>query len=93
VALARTEGAKRRKVFYYFSGGAEEIAGKHCHRYAFSCAASPYTAMQVVVENYMKLNPGHKKWYLFVENALAHRRANTGRTGRLRGVWTSAEPT
>ena len=68
VALACTEVAKRRKVFYYFSGGTEEIAGKRCHRYAFNWAASPYTAMHVVVDNYMKLNPTHKKWYLFVND-------------------------
>jgi branched-chain amino acid transport system substrate-binding protein len=68
VALACTEVAKRRKVFYYFSGGTEEIAGKRCHRYGFNWAASPYTAMHVVVDNYMKLNPGHKKWYLFVSD-------------------------
>jgi branched-chain amino acid transport system substrate-binding protein len=68
VALACTEVAKRRKVFYYFSGGTEDIAGKRCHRYAFNWAASPYTAMHVVVDNYMKLNPGHKKWYLFVND-------------------------
>lgn len=66
VALACTEVAKRRKVFYYFSGGTEDIAGKRCHRYAFNWAASPYTAMHVVVDNYMKLNPTHKRWYLFV---------------------------
>jgi branched-chain amino acid transport system substrate-binding protein len=68
VALACTEVAKRRKVFYYFSGGTEEIAGKRCHRYGFNWAASPYTAMHVVVDNYMKLNPAHKKWYLFVSD-------------------------
>src|SRR5512132_1436220 len=34
IALACTEVAKRRKVFYYFSGGTEDIAGKRCHRYA-----------------------------------------------------------
>ena len=28
IALACTEVAKRRKVFYYFSGGTEDIAGK-----------------------------------------------------------------
>src|SRR3989442_12500479 len=66
VALACTEVAKRRKVFFYFSGGTEDIAGKRCHRYAFQWAASPYTAMHVVVDNYMKLNPTHKRWYLFV---------------------------
>jgi len=68
MALACTEVAKRRKVFYYFSGGTEDIAGKRCHRYAFNWAASPYTAMHVVVDNYMKLNPTHKRWYLFVSD-------------------------
>lgn len=66
IALACTEVAKRRKVFYYFSGGTEDIAGKRCHRYAFQWAASPYTAMHVVVDNYMKLHPTHKRWYMFV---------------------------
>jgi len=68
IALACTEVAKRRKVFYYFSGGTEDIAGKRCHRYAFNWAASPYTAMHVVVDNYIKLNPTHKKWYMFVND-------------------------
>src|SRR5262249_35974842 len=68
MALACTEVAKRRKVFYYFSGGTEEIAGKRCHRYGFNWAASPYTAMHVVVDNYMKLNPTHKRWYMFVSD-------------------------
>lgn len=68
VAVAVTEVAKRRKVFYYFSGGTEEIAGKRCHRYGFNWAASPYTAMHVVMDKYMELNPTHKKWYLFVSD-------------------------
>ncbi len=66
VALAVTEVAKRRKVFYYFSGGTEDIAGKRCQRYAFNWAASPYTAMHVVMDEFMKLNPKAKRWYLFV---------------------------
>jgi branched-chain amino acid transport system substrate-binding protein len=66
VALAVTEVAKRRKVFYYFSGGTEDLAGKRCHRYAFQWAASPYTAMHIVVDKFMELHPAAKRWYLFV---------------------------
>lgn len=68
VALAVTEVAKRRKVLYYFSGGTEEIAGKRCHRYGFNWAASPYTAMHVVMDKFMEANPSAKKWYLFVSD-------------------------
>jgi branched-chain amino acid transport system substrate-binding protein len=68
VALAVTEVAKRRKVLYYFSGGTEEIAGKRCHRFGFQWAASPYTAMHVVMDKFMELNPQAKKWYLFVSD-------------------------
>ena len=66
VALAVTEVAKRRKVFHYFSGGTEDLAGKRCHRYGFQWAASPYTASHIVVDKFMELNPKAKRWYLFV---------------------------
>lgn len=66
VALAVTEVIKRRKVFYYFSGGTEDIAGKRCHRYAFQWAASPYTAMHIVVNKFVDLHPNAKRWYFFV---------------------------
>src|SRR5215467_15157186 len=66
IALACTEVAKRRKVFYYFSGGTEDIAGKRCHRYSFQWAASPYTAAKTVVDNFVKANPRAKRWYLLV---------------------------
>ena len=66
VALAVAEVARRRKVFHYFSGGTEEISGKRCHRYSFQWAASPYTASHIVVDEYMKLHPQAKRWYLFV---------------------------
>ncbi len=66
VALAITEVVKRRKVLYFFSGGTEELAGKRCQRYAFQWAASPYTAMHLVMDKYMEVNPKAKRWYLFV---------------------------
>jgi branched-chain amino acid transport system substrate-binding protein len=66
VALAVSEVAKRRKVFHYFSGGTEDIAGKRCHRYSFQWAASPYTAAKTVVDNFVKANPKAKRWYLLV---------------------------
>lgn len=66
VALAVTEVAKRRKVFHYFSGGTEELAGKRCHRYGFQWAASPYTAMHIVMDKFMEKHPNVKRWYLFV---------------------------
>lgn len=66
VALAVTEVAKRRKVLHYFSGGTEELAGKRCHRYAFQWAASPYTAMHIVMDKFMERHPNAKRWYLFV---------------------------
>jgi branched-chain amino acid transport system substrate-binding protein len=68
MALGVTEVAKRRKALYFFSGGTEEIAGKRCHRYGFQWAASPYTAMHVVMDRFMQLNPGAKRWYLFVSD-------------------------
>lgn len=64
VALAVTEVAKRRKVLHYFSGGTEEITGRRCHRYGFNWAASPYTAMHILVEKFMQLNPNAKRWYV-----------------------------
>lgn len=66
VALAVTEVAKRRKVLHYFSGGTEELAGKRCHRYGFQWAASPYTAMHIVMNKFMERHPKAKRWYLFV---------------------------
>jgi branched-chain amino acid transport system substrate-binding protein len=66
VALAVTEVAKRRKVLHYFSGGTEELAGKRCHRYGFQWAASPYTAMHIVMDKFMEQHPKAKRWYLFV---------------------------
>jgi branched-chain amino acid transport system substrate-binding protein len=66
VATAVTEVARRRKVLYYFSGGTEEIAGKRCHRYALQWAASPYTAMHVVMDKFVEFHPQAKRWYLFV---------------------------
>lgn len=66
VALAVTEVAKRRKVLHYFSGGTEELSGKRCHRYGFQWAASPYTAMHIVMDSVVKLHPNAKRWYLFV---------------------------
>lgn len=68
VALAVSEVAKRRKVLHYFSGGTEEIAGGRCHRYSFQWAASPYTAMHVVMDEFLKANPEAKRWYLFVSD-------------------------
>jgi branched-chain amino acid transport system substrate-binding protein len=68
VALAVTEVAKRRKALHYFSGGTEELAGKRCHRYGFQWAVSPYTAMHVVMDKFMELNPQAKRWYLFVSD-------------------------
>jgi branched-chain amino acid transport system substrate-binding protein len=68
VALAVTEVARRRKVLHFFSGGTEELAGKRCHRYGFQWAASPYTAMHVVMDKFMELNPQGKRWYLFVSD-------------------------
>lgn len=66
VALAVSQVAKRRKVLHYFSGGTEELAGKRCHRYSFQWAASPYTAMHIVMDNFMKLHPKAKRWYILV---------------------------
>ncbi len=66
VALAVTEVANRRKVLHYFSGGTEELAGKRCHRYGFQWAASPYTAMHIVMDKFMERHPKAKRWYLFV---------------------------
>jgi branched-chain amino acid transport system substrate-binding protein len=68
VALAMTEVARRRKVLHFFSGGTEELAGKRCHRYGFQWAASPYTAMHVVMDKFMELNPQARRWYLFVSD-------------------------
>ncbi|MBI3457645.1 MAG: ABC transporter substrate-binding protein [Candidatus Rokubacteria bacterium] len=66
VALAVSEVAKRRKVLHYFSGGTEDLTGKHCHRYSFQWAASPYTAARTVMDNFVKANPKGRRWYLLV---------------------------
>ncbi len=66
VALAVSEVAKRKKVFHYFSGGTEDISGARCHRYSFQWAASPYTAAETVVDNFMRANPRAKRWHLLV---------------------------
>jgi len=66
VALAVSEVAKRRKVLHLFSGGTEDISGARCHRYSFQWAASPYTAAKTVVDNFMKANPGAKRWHLLI---------------------------
>jgi len=66
VALAVAEVAKRRKVLHYFSGGTEEISGKRCHRYSFQWAASPFTAMHIVMDSFMKRHPKAKRWYILV---------------------------
>jgi len=66
VALAVSEVAKNRKVLHYFSGGTEDISGKRCHRYAFQWAANAWTAMNAVLDGFIKDNPNAKKLYLFV---------------------------
>jgi branched-chain amino acid transport system substrate-binding protein len=66
VALALSEVAKNRKVLHYFSGGTEDISGKRCHRYSFQWAANAWTAMNAVLDGFLKENPQAKKLYLFV---------------------------
>lgn len=66
VALALSEVAKNRKVLHYFSGGTEDISGKRCHRYSFQWAANAWTAMNAVLDGFLRENPSAKKLYLFV---------------------------
>jgi branched-chain amino acid transport system substrate-binding protein len=66
VALAVGEVAKKQKVVHWFSGGTEDISGKRCHRYAFQWAASPWTAMDVVLATTRKEHPKAKRLYLFI---------------------------
>lgn len=66
VALAVGEVARKRKVVHWFSGGTEDISGKRCHRYAFQWAASPWTAMDVVLATFRKQNQKAKRLYLFI---------------------------
>ena len=68
VALAVTEVAKKNKVFYYFSGGTEDIAGKRCHKYAFQWAANAWTAINADLQIFKKAHPKAKKLYLFISD-------------------------
>ena len=66
VALAVNEVAKKNKVFYYFSGGTEDIAGKRCHKYGFQWAANAWTAINADLKIFKKAHPNAKKLYLFI---------------------------
>jgi branched-chain amino acid transport system substrate-binding protein len=66
VGLAVTEVARKNKVMYIFSGGTEDISGKHCNRYSFQWAAPAYAAVDANLQVFRKAHPEAKSLYLLI---------------------------